>query len=104
MQRYGFFIILSFVAMKEQGGLPKVLIPFSKADYLSGAGDVVLYLRPETNGVLAESILFRTLRDHPAYGKGITLVYLANIPGEFMVSQGVLEDHYRHKLEFAYHG
>jgi hypothetical protein len=83
---------------------PKVLVPFSVATDFEENQDIFVYLRPETNGVLTESTLFSVLRGSKVYASHTKMVYLANIPGEFLVSQRIIEEHYRLKVEFAHKG
>ena len=63
-----------------------------------------MYLRPETNGVLTESTLLNVLRKNRVYAEHAPVVYLANLPGEFLVSRHIIEDHYRCKIDFARRG
>jgi len=86
---------------------PKIIIPFRTA---AGDGrcwdfcqDIVVYLRPETNGVQTESVLFRVFKD-PAWNSKVSLVYLANVPGEFLLEHGVVERHYSARVRFARQG
>jgi len=64
---------------------------------------MIVYLRPETNGIQTESVLFRVFKD-PAWHNKVDLVYLANIPGQFLTEQGVVERHYSHRIRFARQG
>jgi hypothetical protein len=66
--------------------------------------DIVLYLRPETNGVRTESCMLRVLRDDPSYRDLYSLVYLANLPSEFMAAQRVVERRYALRIRFAREG
>ena len=62
-----------------------------------------MYLRPETNGIQTESVLFRVFKD-PAWNAKVSLVYLANVPGEFLLEHGVVERHYASRVRFAREG
>ena len=83
---------------------PRVLVPYSEVDDIHGFQDIFVYLRPETNGVLTESALLNVLRKNRVYAEHAPVVYLANLPGEFLVSRHIIEDHYRCKVEFARRG
>ena len=80
---------------------PTVIIPYAGASDDLNCRDIFVYLRPETNGILAESSLLRVIESTPLYHEHIQLIYLANIPGEFIVENNVVEDHYRYKISFA---
>lgn len=86
---------------------PKIIVPFRSA---SGDGrctdfcqDMVVYLRPETNGIQTESVLFRVFKD-PLWHSRVDLVYLANVPGVFLLERGVVERHYESRVRFARQG
>lgn len=86
---------------------PKIIVPFRSA---SGDGrctdfcqDMVVYLRPETNGIQTESVLFRVFKD-PVWHSKVELVYLANVPGAFLLERGVVERHYAARVKFARQG
>jgi len=64
---------------------------------------MVVYLRPETNGIQTESVLFRVFKD-PRWHSRVELVYLANVPGAFLTDRGVVERHYGHRIRFARQG
>jgi len=64
---------------------------------------MVVYLRPETNGIQTESVLFRVFKD-PTWHSRVDLVYLANVPGTFLLDRGVVERHYSSRVMFARHG
>ena len=66
--------------------------------------DVCVYLRPEANGIQVESAMMRTIHTNSHYRENVRLVYLANIPGEFIAKHRIIEQHYRLKLTFAKHG
>lgn len=81
--------------------LPTVIIPYPGASLDTRLTDTFVYLRPETNGVLVESTLLRVVEGSRLYKEHTQLVYLANIPGEYIVEQGIVEDHYRYKMPFT---
>lgn len=83
---------------------PTVIIPYSGPDSSGPVEDVFLYLRPESNGVLVESILMGVLRGTPLYRENANLVYLANLPGDFIIENHVVEDHYSVNYRFACKG
>jgi hypothetical protein len=83
--------------------LPKVLVPYPGPILEPGAQDVFLYLRPEANGVLVESLLFRVFKSQ-TYAQKFTVVYLANMTGDFVVKNRIIEQHYALKISFARFG
>jgi hypothetical protein len=89
---------------EESCRLPSVLIPYPGASTEKNVQDVFVYLRPETNGVNVESAILKAIQKSPAYKKDLFLVYLANIPGDFIVRNKVVEEHYAVRLYFAVHG
>ncbi|TFG65343.1 MAG: hypothetical protein E4H36_00275 [Spirochaetales bacterium] len=86
------------------GRLPTVIVPYEGACPALDCQDIFVYLRPETNGVRVESILFRVIHDNAEYKSRVSLVYLANIPGDFIVSRKIVEEHYAAKLFFTVKG
>jgi hypothetical protein len=64
----------------------------------------MIYLRPEANGVKVESTLLKVIRDDSLYKGSLKMVYLANIPGDFIVEKRVVEEHYALKIRFAREG
>ncbi len=84
--------------------MPKVLVPYPGPCTDEGIQDVFVYLRPESNGVDVESTILKAIRANPLYDKGNDLVYLANLPGDFIVERRVVEQHYAVKLHFAVRG
>jgi len=66
--------------------------------------DIVLYLRPETNGVRTESCMLKVLREDPAYHNRYGLVYLANLPGDFLGARRIVERRYSLRIRFARQG
>ena len=85
-------------------GLPRVLVPYPGPAIEEHAQDIFVYLRPETNDVQVESAVLKVIENCPAYRQKMNLVYLANLPGEFIIHHHIVEKHYALKLEFAVHG
>ncbi|MCG8452068.1 MAG: hypothetical protein MI717_02665 [Spirochaetales bacterium] len=83
---------------------PTLLIPYAGPDASGKSCDVFVYLRPETNGVVTESVMMKTILSRPQWSEGVKLVYMANYPGDFIRSSGLLENHYRLKISFARRG
>jgi hypothetical protein len=83
---------------------PTIVIPYAGTSDDHTCRDIFVYLRPETNGVLAESSLLRVIETSSLYRECIELIYLANIPGEFIIENRIVEEHYGHKMPFARHG
>ncbi len=83
---------------------PAVLVPYPGPTDDPRVQDIFVYLRPETNGTLVESILFKVIEQCPAYKKSLFLAYLANVPGDYIVRNNIVEEHYSVKLHFAVHG
>ncbi len=83
---------------------PQVLIPYPGPSTDSQTQDVFLYLRPEANGVQVESTILRVVEHCPEYRHNLFLVYLANIPGQFIVDNHLIERYYEVQLAFAVHG
>ncbi len=81
-----------------------MLVPYPGPDGGGEVQDIFLYLRPETNGVLVESLLLKVIQGCSQYRSGIKLVYLANFPGQFIIENHIVERHYAHKFFFAVHG
>lgn len=90
--------------MTDQGR-PTVIVPYAGPAEDPADQDVFVYLRPETNGVLVESTIMQVIRacSEESY-RPLKLLYLANIPGEYIVSHHVVERYYQLKLHFAVHG
>ncbi len=80
--------------------VPSVLIPYPGPMIEKGVQDIAFYLRPETNGVVVESTILKEIHNSPEYNKHLRIIYLANIPGDFIVEQHIIEK--RHNLKFAY--
>lgn len=83
--------------------LPKIIVPYSKTCVEDQCQDIVVYLRPETNGIHVESTLLRVLRE-PEKKDRLKLVYLANLPGSFIVQKRIVENHYSTRVHFAAQG
>lgn len=83
---------------------PQVLVPYPGPDSSGDVQDIFVYLRPETNGVLVESTLLAVIDECRRKGQGISLIYLANLPGEFILRNHIVERHYAQKFYFAVHG
>ncbi len=86
------------------GALPKVLIPYPGPTGDPRQQDIFVYLRPETNGVRVESAVLKVIEHCPAYKQDMNLVYLANVPGEYITEQHIVEHYYALKLDFAVYG
>lgn len=84
--------------------IPKVLVAYPGPSLVEGEQDIFVYLRPETNDVRVESAVLRVIEQCSAYKKDLHLVYLANVPGEFILEHHIVERHYSLKLEFAVRG
>lgn len=83
--------------------IPKIIIPFTGDCSDETCQDIVVYLRPETNGIQVESALFKVLKS-PQWESAINLRYLANLPGEFIMRQRIVENHYYTRVDFAAQG
>ena len=81
-----------------------VLLPYPGPDPREELNDIFVYMRPETNGVVGESAVMGVVENCSAYRSGIKLVYLANLPGEYLLENHIVEYHYRVKLLFAAKG
>ncbi|MDA3850217.1 MAG: hypothetical protein PF447_02985 [Spirochaetaceae bacterium] len=80
---------------------PSLLIPYQGPDIQGKSQDVYLYLRPETNGVKVESILVSVIYNNPFLKKHVKMVYLANMPGDYILQNHIIEHHYSLNLLFA---
>lgn len=80
--------------------IPTVLIEYPGPLQHEDTQDVFLYLRPESNGILVESLLFRVIKSK-LYSDKCEVVYLANMPGEFIVKNRIIDQHYAVKIRFA---
>jgi len=83
---------------------PTIVVPFAGACDSSLCQDVFVYLRPESNGIEVESALMKGVSKVPDWQKNINLVYLANLPGDFLNNKGVVEEHYQTRIKFARKG
>ena len=83
---------------------PAILVPFSPAGAGFDCRDIFVYLRPESNGVEVESIIMNALRTEDSCRDKVKLAYLANIPGDFISTKGLIEHHYRIRLLFSLKG
>jgi hypothetical protein len=83
---------------------PSILFPYSGPDSSGTNLDVCLYLRPESNGISVEKSLFRVIHNVPKYKKSVKLVYLVNLPGEFLRQNQVIQNHYHVREFFARYG
>ena len=90
--------------MKSEIRLPSVLIPYPGPDSGEDSEDIFVYLRPEFNGVKVESTVLKVIGGTPEYKHRIDLVYLANLPGDFITANHVIEEHYSLNLHFAEKG
>jgi len=87
--------------MGNDQGLPSVLIPYPGPSIDPSTEDIFVYLRPESNGYLVESLLLKVIQKNPEYKQRIFFVYLANIPGEFILKNHIVERHYLTRMRFA---
>ncbi len=92
------------MSMPDDGDNPTVVVPYPGPAEDEECKDIFVYLRPETNGIVVESTLLRVISENPRYKEFIDLVYLANLPGTFIVREKIIENHYIYKLPFAYEG
>ncbi len=92
--------------MLEQGVAhrPQILVPYAGPEPDPVFLDVFVYLRPESNGVAVESTILSVIQNCAEYRTGINLIYLANIPGEYIVRNRIVERHYALRLYFGVHG
>lgn len=84
--------------------LPTIIIPYPGATSDPLMQDIFVFLRPETNGVLAESAILKVVKAANGSHKYLDLVFLANFPGEFIVENHVVEQFYGLKLHFSVMG
>ena len=80
---------------------PTIVIPFTGACDSTRCQDVFVYLRPESNGIAVESALMKGVSKVPNWQDNINLVYLANLPGDFLNEKGVVAEHYQTRVKFA---
>lgn len=84
--------------------MPTIIVPYVWPLSGSSHQDVFVYLRPETNGVRVESLLLRTIRNNPRYNEHLVIAYLANVPGDFIAENRIVEQHYSDRLYFTLNG
>lgn len=84
--------------------LPTVVLPLSEECDRDECQDIFVYLRPESNGILVESTIMKVIGLKAEVANKIKLIYLANLPGEFISKTRVIEKHYRLKLLFTKRG
>ena len=83
---------------------PTIVVPFAGKCQSSRCQDIFVYLRPESNGIAVESALMKGVSKVPDWQNSINLVYLANLPGDFLIEKGVIEEHYQTRIKFAKSG
>lgn len=94
---------VTFSEMNDKG-LPTVIIPYPGPVEDYSFQDIFIYLRPEANDVKVESAILKVIEKAPSYKKDLFMVYLANLPGEFIMQHHIVEEHYSLKLRFAVRG
>ena len=85
----------------DEQGLPTIIVPYPGPSIEPGVHDIFVYLRPETNGVLAESTILKVIKAANGDQPAMQLIYLANYPGEFIVEHQIVEQYYSLKFHFA---
>ncbi len=83
---------------------PKILVPYVGPDPDPDLLDIFLYLRPESNGVAVESAILSVIKECRKNDQHVKLIYMANMPGDYIVSRKIIERHYSLRLFFAVHG
>ncbi len=83
---------------------PTIVLPYIESCKDDNRKDLFLYLRPETNGIAVESHLFGVIHSEEKFRENIELVYLSNLPGDFVSHHNVIERHYKLKCEMAKYG
>ncbi|MEA1911155.1 MAG: hypothetical protein U9N32_05700 [Spirochaetota bacterium] len=83
---------------------PTIVVPFAGVCDTPRCQDIFVYLRPESNGIAVESALMKGVSKVPNWQENINLVYLANLPGDFLNEHGVIEEHYLTRVKFAKSG
>jgi hypothetical protein len=83
---------------------PSILIPYPGPTDDPSVEDIAVYLRPEANGVKVESTILGVIHKNPDYRRALQIVYLANLPGDFLVANRVIEEHYALNIRFAKEG
>lgn len=84
--------------MAEQ---PTIIISYPGPSRAPAVQDIFIYLRPESNGVRVEGPLLKSIRDYPAPKDSLKIIYMANIPGSFLIKHRIIEEHYSLKVRFA---
>ena len=85
-------------------GLPTTIVPYPGPADDPGFQDIFICLRPETNGMLVESIMLKVLKSAEKYSSAMQLIYMANFPGEFIIENNIVEQYYALKLHFSVMG
>lgn len=88
----------------EEREHPTIILPYPGASDEPNSQDIFVYLRPETNGVLAESTILKVVKAANEGVPHLKLIFLANFPGGFIVENHVVEQYYALKLHFAVMG
>ncbi|HUV07460.1 MAG TPA: hypothetical protein VMX75_07005 [Spirochaetia bacterium] len=83
---------------------PSIMIPYPGPCLDPAVQDIAIYLRPESNGVKVESTILKVIHSDPNYRKALEIIYLANLPGDFIVRNRIIEEHYALKVRFAREG
>ncbi len=101
-------IIIFVIKKKTEEGIlhrdPTIVVPFAGVCDTSRCQDIFVYLRPESNGIAVESALMKGVSKIHDWQKTVNLVYLANLPGDFLNEKGVVEEHYNTRIKFARKG
>lgn len=84
--------------------VPDIIIPYMPTCGEGDCEDIFVYLRPETNGIKVESLLLQVIQNTSEFRDNIELIYLANIPGDFISRNKIVEKHYSCRLSFAVNG
>jgi hypothetical protein len=90
--------------MGEETRTPSILIPYAGPSEDPRVQDIAIYLRPESNGVRVESTILGVIHNNPNYHKALEIVYLSNLPGDFIVKNRIVEEHYALNIRFAREG
>jgi hypothetical protein len=83
---------------------PTVMIPYPGASPKPDVQDIAVYLRPEANGVRVESVMLKVIRSNSDFRDHYRMIYLANIPGDFLRDGHIVEEHYSTKIHFSREG
>lgn len=83
---------------------PTVVVPLIDDCDRKTCQDIFVYLRPESNGIVVESTIMRVVSRNKEIADRIRLVYLANIPGDFIARNRIIERHYHLKLLYSRKG